>query len=679
MKTYIILIIALLTLPFTSQAYDLYVEGYVNDIETGNPVSNQDMVIMIDSTSSGGFSYYNYVTTDNFGFYSDLIIIPTDMSGVVGVGTFGCGILYEQTEMYTPNSNTLYFDFEICTDPSGGNCQAYFEYYPDTDPLSIQFLDYSSGWPTSWSWDFGDGTTSYEQSPLHYYLEEGDYYTSLIIEGDSCYSEFSMYVHVENDTIGDCEAYYQYASGIEPLSIEFDDMSIGNVIRWVWDFGDGDMSLDQNPVHTYDYEGEYNVSLFIETDNSCFSYFEDFVWVENDTTYCNAGFNVMLDTLNNVPHTYVFTDQSEGDIVSWFWDFGDGNFSFEQNPIHIYSDGGEYDVCLTVTTVDGGSMCESTECNMVSTLEYYSFGGQAFIGNYPINIDSADDANIALAYLYLKIDHRWEYMDQREFWQYGYYWFADKPVGEYLIQTELTENSLEYFNYAPGYHMDAISWNNASTFILSNGQQFDINISFKELATYSSGIGTISGLIISGQSCDTMQNINTDHVLIQLFNNSEELIDYTYSDVDGYYEFTGLGEGNYNVRAEYTGRYSEERIVSISNTNPNVNDIELTVHCSHILGVNETITDNQFQVGLPYPAPSNDFVNVKISSIQNTSGNISIINLIGNIVYSAPINIVEGNQNIVTSVSSLPPGLYSMRISMDNSKYHKNYKIIIIH
>ena len=447
----------------------------------------------------------------------------------------------------------------------------------------------------------------------------------------------------------------------------------------MWNFGDGNVSIDQNPVHTYANEGNYFVSLFIETVDSCSSYFGDFVLVYNDTTYCNAAFNVVLDTLNAVPRTYIFTDLSEGEVESWYWEFGDGSFSFDQNPVHVYDDGDDYEVCLTITTNPQGAMCSSTHCEPVSTLEYYNFGGQVFIGDYPINIDSTDNSNIAIVYLYRKINNSWEFMDRMDFWKYGYYWFAEKPVGEYLIRTELKENSLDYLNYAPSYHLDALNWNNAKVFTLEDDQQFDINISFHKLATYFSGIGSISGKVIGGPSCDTLQNIDTDHVLIQLFNSIGELITYTYSDGDGRYEFNGLGMGNYNIKPEYTSRHTEDINITISDTEPNISGIETIVYCSHILNVSEISNEKHFLVSLPYPNPANDFVKLQINSRKNSPCSISIYDLNGNIVNNRKVKITEGNQIISTNISRLPSGLYSMKISINNSNFQEIYKIIIIH
>jgi PKD repeat protein len=51
-------------------------------------------------------------------------------------------------------------------------------------------------------------------------------------------------------------------SGYIPFTVQFTDLSIGEITSWDWDFGDGSPhSTDQNPSHTYNYYGNYTVSL----------------------------------------------------------------------------------------------------------------------------------------------------------------------------------------------------------------------------------------------------------------------------------------------------------------------------------------------------------------------------------------------------------------------------------
>jgi PKD repeat protein len=74
--------------------------------------------------------------------------------------------------------------------------------------------------------------------------------------------------------------------------------------------------------------------------------------------------------------TVTFTDNSydpDGFIVSWLWDFGDGNTSTEQNPIHTYIVPGSYTVTLTVTDDDGASSSISKIITLVGGVEIYVY------------------------------------------------------------------------------------------------------------------------------------------------------------------------------------------------------------------------------------------------------------------------------------------------------------------
>ena len=66
-------------------------------------------------------------------------------------------------------------------------------------------------------------------------------------------------------------------------------------------------------------------------------------------TLCQAQFSVVTDSLTSYPFYYHFKDLSTGSINAWYWDFGDGSFSTEQNPTHQFEEPGNYKVCLTIS------------------------------------------------------------------------------------------------------------------------------------------------------------------------------------------------------------------------------------------------------------------------------------------------------------------------------------------
>ena len=229
-------------------------------------------------------------------------------------------------------------------------------------PLTVTFSDASSSDEgiISWSWDFGDGTTSTDQNPTHNF-HVGTYTVSLTVgesDGDNDTETKTAYITVARPVnkvpIADAGGPY---TGTEGITISFDGSnssdSDGTIVSYLWDFGDGQTSTDQNPTHIYVQNGTYPVALTVTDDDSV-----------TDTGITSAVIAdakplasfIALPTSGTRPLTVNFTDTSisyDG-VVSWVWNFGDGQTSSDQNPNHTYSEG-KYHVSLMVVEADGDS------------------------------------------------------------------------------------------------------------------------------------------------------------------------------------------------------------------------------------------------------------------------------------------------------------------------------------
>ena len=134
-------------------------------------------------------------------------------------------------------------------------------------PLSVQFVDKSSNLPTSWSWDFGDSSTSTDQHPVHTYSNPGTYDVSLTATNSSGSSTYLQQAFIVAEPPGIPSADFSASprSGGGPLTVNFVDQSTGNPTSWSWDFGDGATSNQQNPTHTFADLGSYSVTLTATT------------------------------------------------------------------------------------------------------------------------------------------------------------------------------------------------------------------------------------------------------------------------------------------------------------------------------------------------------------------------------------------------------------------------------
>jgi serine protease len=157
-------------------------------------------------------------------------------------------------------------------------------------PLSVQFTDTSTcpatlinhsngsiyttsiesasyGGITTWTWDFGDGTTSNERNPYHTYQGPGTYTVKLTVVGPRGKDSKTMidYIQLTMPSVPVANFTAKPRSGNGPLVVQFTDTSTGHVSSRLWNFGDGSTSTEQNPVHTYTYNntGDFTVSLSV--------------------------------------------------------------------------------------------------------------------------------------------------------------------------------------------------------------------------------------------------------------------------------------------------------------------------------------------------------------------------------------------------------------------------------
>jgi PKD repeat protein len=139
-------------------------------------------------------------------------------------------------------------------------------------------------------------------------------------------------------------------SGQLPLEVQFTDLSTGIPNKWSWNFGDGSVSSERNPLHRYSIPGSYTVSLVVEN-----KFGSD---KKTSAGYISAGIAPSANFAASprdgpAPLEVHFTDLSTGQPVAWSWDFGDGERSSQSNPTHIYSAEGVYRVTLTVANSYG--------------------------------------------------------------------------------------------------------------------------------------------------------------------------------------------------------------------------------------------------------------------------------------------------------------------------------------
>lgn len=210
----------------------------------------------------------------------------------------------------------------------------------------FSFTDQSTGTVTSRTWSFGDGATSNAAAPTHVYATPGTYTVTLTVSGNGASSQASRVVSVSQAT--SASFTYAPANPIAGQTIAFADQSSGSPASWAWDFGDGTTSLQQNPAKIYGAAGTYTVRLTVAAGASSSSTARNVVVSAPAPVIppVSAAFDFTPGTPVNGA-AVSFTDRSSGSPTSWFWSFGDGGSSTQQNPSHTYAVPGTYTVSLT--------------------------------------------------------------------------------------------------------------------------------------------------------------------------------------------------------------------------------------------------------------------------------------------------------------------------------------------
>ena len=222
----------------------------------------------------------------------------------------------------------------------------------------VQFVNASqntTGETVSYLWDLGNGTSSTDSTFSYVFNTPGTYDVTLVsTTGHGCSSSdlrrLTIYEKPDVDLAGE-DVCQGTATSFQNLTT----INSGNISSYAWNFGDAQASAQARPTHTYAAPGQYYVYLTAVSNQGCTNTDSTLVKVNPNPSVTFAGGFQGCAPLNAIFHdNSVITT---GNIAGWLWNFGDGAVSTDQHPTHVFEDGGQYDVSLTVVSDLG---CQSS-------------------------------------------------------------------------------------------------------------------------------------------------------------------------------------------------------------------------------------------------------------------------------------------------------------------------------
>jgi len=325
-------------------------------------------------TAANGNSQSHMYTS--FGSYTASLLVETSS---------GCKSILSTQQVSIGPKPFANFNFTGACLPNGAT--------PFTDQSSV-----TAGNISQWLWNFGDGTTSTQQNPVHNYSSTGPFNVTLTVTTNNGCSDDSVKImdKIYAQPIASFSAPADVCAGSTINLVDQSTAANSTITKWLWDFGDGTTSTQQNPSKTYSNPNTYTVTLTVTSAAGCLSTIASKNIVVNPLP--TANFN--LSAPNCINQDITFTDASAanaGNIVKWTWNLGDGNNSIftSGGPLtHAYVSTGTYSATLKVETDKGCVSSVFTKQVTISPLPVANFGLPESCLNDPFS-QFSDSSSIA--------------------------------------------------------------------------------------------------------------------------------------------------------------------------------------------------------------------------------------------------------------------------------------------
>lgn len=345
-------------------------------------------------------------------FIGNSVLLSTDFTWYFGDGNSGTGDTVHHTynSVGTFNVTAIAIDTNACVGADSAFAQITviddsvhadfnINILNDCDSNLIVDLINTSTNALQYNWTFGDGTSSTQQYENHSYTTPATYTITLMVQDTNrCHplDTISKTVTLLPNVFVD----FTVANVCAGTPVQFNNLSNPNA-NFVWNFGDGGASTQYSPAHSYNIIGNHSVLLTIVDSSTCdvtASVTHDVeVYAQPIADFATQGDTFKFEApVQFINHSFAYQNL--------LWQFGDGETSTDENPVHAYESIYAKTVCLEASN----SACADTICKNI----YISFNGLVGVPNaFSPNGDGINDVvkveGRGIVDLVFRIYNRW--------------------------------------------------------------------------------------------------------------------------------------------------------------------------------------------------------------------------------------------------------------------------------
>ncbi|HLE96879.1 MAG TPA: PKD domain-containing protein [Candidatus Thermoplasmatota archaeon] len=254
-------------------------------------------------------------------------------------------------------------------------------------------------------WEFGDGSASNISAPLHAYKRRGQYAVAVsATDPEGAVASDVLYLD-----IGNLPATANFTTEPEwPTTrdaVRFLDASTkkdGDIVLWRWDFGDGNVSSSRAPTHQYARAGSYVVRLNVTDDWGATVGVSRTLSVGNGDPAADFFWVPDAPSIADAVRFRSLSQDFDGSLVEWWWDFGDGNSAEGALVAHTFSEKRAYNVTLRVLDDAGATAAFTRVVNVVNAIPDVTLpGGIRAVAGRPVVLEGVGTDRDGRIELYL--------------------------------------------------------------------------------------------------------------------------------------------------------------------------------------------------------------------------------------------------------------------------------------